>query len=107
MSTGGKGSKPRPISVSNEEYAARWDAIFAKPVDEIAEAAAERALLQMVDLNERLEIYSDPKPQPCSWKFTDIDSHRNEHWYACETCGATDWIASYGSISQLKCRNSA
>lgn len=30
MSDGGKGSKPRPISVSNEEYAMRWDAIFQK-----------------------------------------------------------------------------
>lgn len=35
MSDGGKGSKPRPISVSNEEYAARWDAIFAKDSEEI------------------------------------------------------------------------
>ena len=33
MSDGGKGSKPRPFSVSNEDYAARWDAIFAKPVE--------------------------------------------------------------------------
>ena len=30
MSDGGKGSSPRPFSVSNEEYANRWDAIFAK-----------------------------------------------------------------------------
>ena len=30
MSDGGKGSKPRPYSVSNEEYANRWDAIFGK-----------------------------------------------------------------------------
>jgi len=30
MSDGGKGSSPRPFSVSNEEYAARWDAIFGK-----------------------------------------------------------------------------
>ena len=30
MSDGGKGSKPRPLSVSNQEYANRWDAIFAK-----------------------------------------------------------------------------
>jgi hypothetical protein len=28
MSDNGKGSKPRPFSVSNQEYAARWDAIF-------------------------------------------------------------------------------
>lgn len=30
MSDGGKGSKPRPYSVSNQEYANRWDAIFGK-----------------------------------------------------------------------------
>ena len=62
MSDGGKGSKPRPISVSDAEYAARWDAIFSRPtqaeLDE-AEAAAERALQQMVDLNERLGLYND------------------------------------------------
>jgi hypothetical protein len=30
MSDGGKGSKPRPYSVSQEEFANNWDAIFAK-----------------------------------------------------------------------------
>lgn len=30
----GKGSAPRPFSVSNEEYATRWDAIFAKDNEE-------------------------------------------------------------------------
>jgi len=30
MSDGGKGSAPRPYSVSNAEYAARWDMIFRK-----------------------------------------------------------------------------
>ena len=29
-----KGSAPRPISVSQEQYAARWDAIFGKDVPE-------------------------------------------------------------------------
>jgi hypothetical protein len=33
MSDGGKGSAPRPFSVSNEEYAKRWDAIFGRDVD--------------------------------------------------------------------------
>jgi hypothetical protein len=32
MSDGGKGSAPRPFSVSNEEYAKRWDAIFQRDV---------------------------------------------------------------------------
>ena len=30
MSDGGKGSTPRPFSVSNQEYADRWNAIFGK-----------------------------------------------------------------------------
>ena len=30
MSDGGKGSSRRPMQVSNEEYASRWDAIFAR-----------------------------------------------------------------------------
>ena len=34
MSDGGKGDSRRPMQVSNEEYAARWDAIFGKDVQE-------------------------------------------------------------------------
>jgi hypothetical protein len=30
----GKGSKPRPISVSQKEYDTRWDAIFQKDLPE-------------------------------------------------------------------------
>jgi hypothetical protein len=41
MSDGGKGSAPRPFSVSNEEYAKRWDAIFGKDLKELDDAKAE------------------------------------------------------------------
>jgi hypothetical protein len=34
LSDGGKGSSPRPYSVSQEEYAKRWDAIFQRDLDE-------------------------------------------------------------------------
>ena len=30
MSDGGKGSKPRPFSISQEEYNNRWDHIFSR-----------------------------------------------------------------------------
>jgi hypothetical protein len=30
MSEGGKGCKPRPFSVTRDEYASRWDAIFQR-----------------------------------------------------------------------------
>ena len=30
MSDGGKGSRPRPYSTSQQEYDTRWDAIFSR-----------------------------------------------------------------------------
>lgn len=32
MSDGGKGSTPRPFSVTQEEYSRRWDMIFARDI---------------------------------------------------------------------------
>jgi hypothetical protein len=34
MSDGGKGSKPRPFSVTQHEYDNRWDAIFGRDLKE-------------------------------------------------------------------------
>jgi hypothetical protein len=34
MSDGGKGSKPRPFSISQEEYNNRWDYIFSRDLKE-------------------------------------------------------------------------
>ena len=34
MSDGGKGSKPRPFSISQQEYDNRWDAIFSRDLKE-------------------------------------------------------------------------
>lgn len=34
MSHGGKGSSPRPFSVSQKEYETRWDAIFGRDLKE-------------------------------------------------------------------------
>lgn len=42
MSDGGKGSSPRPFSVSNQEYAARWDAIFGKDKPEKLDEEASK-----------------------------------------------------------------
>jgi hypothetical protein len=34
MNDGGKGSKPRPFSISQQEYDTRWDAIFQRDLPE-------------------------------------------------------------------------
>lgn len=53
MSDGGKGSKPRPKSVSDEEYAARWDAIFQR--DE--KKNNENLMKALESENERIGMY--------------------------------------------------
>lgn len=52
MSDGGKGSSPRPYSVSNQEYAERWDAIFNRE-------KREKALDELVKVQEDLGLYDD------------------------------------------------
>ena len=74
MSDGGKGSSPRPYSVSNEEYKNRWDAIFGRDVkkiedqqneDEEFEAILKRnrqdALDKLVKINQDLGLYDEPE----------------------------------------------
>ena len=46
-SDGGKGSSPRPFSVSNEEYAKRWEAIFGREDVEKIVKDAEKYLEQI------------------------------------------------------------
>jgi hypothetical protein len=55
MSDGGKGSKPRPFSVANEEYATRWDAIFATD----QKVKQERALEEMVRISQEMGLYDE------------------------------------------------
>jgi hypothetical protein len=40
-SDGGKGSSPRPFSVSQDEYNKRWDAIFGRDLEEEQEEVLE------------------------------------------------------------------
>ena len=63
MSDGGKGSNPRPISVSNEEYANRWNAIFGR--DQIStKAKQERALDEMVRISQEMGLYDEFDDKP-------------------------------------------
>ena len=59
----GKGSAPRPLSVSNEEYSKRWDAIFQRDIkaededkswkDEEQRISREQALRTLYRENEQ------------------------------------------------------
>jgi len=49
----GKGSKPRPITISIDEYDNNWDAIFKKKADQ------EKALQEMMRISEEMGAYID------------------------------------------------
>ena len=42
MSDGGKGSKPRPFSVTQEEYDNRWNAIFGRDLNQYDESEQDK-----------------------------------------------------------------
>ena len=57
MSDGGKGSKPRPFSVTQHEYDNRWDAIFGRDLKE--KEKREKALDEMVRISQEMGLYDD------------------------------------------------
>jgi hypothetical protein len=54
-SDGGKGSSPRPFSVSNEEYAKRWEAIFGREDVEKIVKDAEKYLKEQKRTTQSIE----------------------------------------------------
>ena len=52
MSDGGKGSKPRPFSVSQEEYDKRWDAIFQRDLPKEDEKTTDKQEKSLEKLNK-------------------------------------------------------
>ena len=87
MSDGGKGSRPRPLSVTHQEYSDRWNMIFQKDQPE-----------------DKVTRNNQETQEALQWTFTGLAPHNGEHWYKCRKCGHEDWIPSYGTIDQLKCK---
>jgi hypothetical protein len=61
MGDGGKGSRPRPFSVTQEEYDKRWDAIFQRDLDEkaikeVSKLIAEETLDETESKNKKDSI---------------------------------------------------
>jgi hypothetical protein len=55
MSDGGKGSAPRPFSVSQEEYDNRWEHIFSRDLKKVDDAVAEDEAFKQVELEQKLK----------------------------------------------------
>jgi hypothetical protein len=55
MSDGGKGSSPRPYSVSQDEYSKNWDAIFKKDPRTIEDQKNEDEAFERIRLNSETD----------------------------------------------------
>lgn len=51
----GKGSAPRPFSVSNEEYQKRWDAIFQRDIKEIEDQKNEDEAFDTISKKQNVD----------------------------------------------------
>ncbi len=51
----GKGSKPRPFSVAQEEYNSRWDAIFGRDLQKFDEAVFKNEYQDILSTEECLD----------------------------------------------------
>jgi len=56
---GGKGSTPRPFSVSQDEYNNRWDAIFQRDLPKTEEETEEKTTRYNDETREVKEKLSD------------------------------------------------
>lgn len=71
MSDGGKGSTPRPLSVSKEVYDNRWDAIFSKKEEPMilpmpgtigsAKLVFPQDGLETLDLLDKIDMIGEPR----------------------------------------------
>jgi len=51
----GKGSKPRPISVSQQEYDTRWDAIFCRDLQKFDEAVFKNEYQDVLSTEDSID----------------------------------------------------
>lgn len=73
-----KGSKPRPFSVSNEEYANRWDAIFGKDLEKKMSSYADIEM-KIIQWSEARKIIPNSTPAA---QFKKLQEEINELYEA-------------------------
>jgi hypothetical protein len=76
----GKGSAPRPFSVSNEEYANRWDAIFQRDKRKEEDAKIEDEAFKLLEEQNK-------------WRKNNTGTDKNEYYDVLTTEDALDKLA--------------
>ena len=87
-SDGGKGSSPRPFSVSQAEYDARWDAIFSRDLETDATESSPTA----ADLSTVEDEDEDTLRCVCCGGVDTMYRPANGMYLICDQCGNTERI---------------
>ena len=56
-----KGSRPRPFSVTQQEYDSRWDAIFQRDIKEIEDAKNEEDEFKFLETYRKINEFNKTK----------------------------------------------
>ena len=56
-----KGSRPRPFSVTQQEYDTRWDAIFQRDIKEIEDAKNEEDEYKFLETHRKINELNKTK----------------------------------------------
>lgn len=100
-SDGGKGSSPRPFSVSQAEYDARWDAIFGRDIKEEEESfkpdawvadVGEKPTKEELEEIENQEEDDDSLRCVCCGGVDTMYRPTNGMYLICDQCGSTERI---------------
>ncbi len=88
-SDGGKGSSPRPFSVSQEEYDKRWDAIFGRNLKD--EPQDNKRSEEEEESFKPDAWVADVGEKPTKEELEEIENQENEDdSLQCPSCGGVD-----------------
>jgi hypothetical protein len=59
---------------------------------------------QPSEREEKITRNNEETQEAARWVYSGLSPHNGEYYYQCKVCKEEDWIASYGTLDQLKCK---
>lgn len=93
------------VSLSVVEMKTQFENVHGVPEDKLALMASRWEEIPQEWIDDGLQVTRIEKvDRDHLWIFDGVSMHNGEYWYnwyKCDRCGKRDWIASYGTPSQL------
>jgi hypothetical protein len=73
----GKGSSPRPFSISREQYSSNWDVVFNKEKIEDNTGVQKNEYYDIISTEDCFDV-EDPDPDKRSWYYDEYGVKRKK-----------------------------